>query len=1079
MFLKRSMIFSVILIMMLAFTVNVFAGTTGKITGRVIDKQTKEGLPGVNVIIPELQIGASTDADGYFFILNVPVGTYSVQASMITYASVNNEGVIVNADINTTVNFELLPEAIQLEEITVVAKRKLVETKTTAKERTIDQQFLEEMSGSGIMEVVATNAGVSGDGNELHVRGGRTDEVGYMVDGMSIVDPVFKTIGATINKNAVAEIKVITGGFNAEYGEAMSGVINVVTKEGGRSINGQLKYEGNSFLPEALNYGKNVMEVGLGGPIGTDKIRFFLSGDVYTANDYAPGFHETPEYFYKNDSTGNAFTWDMIQGYTIDWSDSLNTYVVSPVTAESTWTQDYVPFFTLQTTEVTFDTILYDSSGNPHTVTYFDTVDIPVIDTVLMNKYGPTYWDDLGIALPHHKRSDYHAQAKFTIKPTNNIKINIGGFLSHSSYQHYDNLVKYNLEQYYSRNTDGYQLNANLNWMLNEANFLTLTGSYFFTQTILAPEILDETTRITTSIPEWYEFWAPYDLMDTIQFKEVPTTKDQWKHNTPWGYWYAGNTRANYVYPNYYGRMTERYSNYWAVKGDWTSQIGRYHELKTGFEFKQYELYQWDLYLPWDPNPFWDNYSVKPTQASVYAQDKMEFEGMVVNLGLRFDYLASNTPYFVDKSDVSQPLYAIDTTYVIDEVSGDTIDTTYVRYINDTPPDEIALRDDDGNVVTDSLTGDTVMTAWPEDSVWNVQIAEPKYKLSPRLGISHPITETSVLHFNYGHFFQTPQMDYLYSGIEVDIRNRGNSLVGNPNLEAERTVAYEVGIATQIGADMAIDFTTYYKDIYGLVGSRKINALPMNYYAFSNVEYGNVKGFEITFQKNGKYFSTNIAYTLSFAKGTASDAWEGYETSYYYTDPVTGADMDMPKIPYYLSFDQRHLLNIVATFRMPSGELPVWADNWNITLNNAIASGTPYTPENLRGEITGTKNSERLPWSFNTDMKFRKGFDLGFIQPNFYINVSNLFNIKNVVDVYVTTGLPDTDGLTETWNVNSYTESNIGDPVYDVRRDLDKDGTVTSEEWYTVAVAAYEDQLNDPFNYSTPRVVTIGLEFSF
>ena len=93
----------------------------------------------------------------------------------------------------------------------------------------------------------------------------------------------------------------------------MSGVINVVTKEGGRSINGQLKYEGNSFLPEALNYGKNVMEVGLGGPIGTDKIRFFLSGDVYTANDYAPGFHETPEYFYKNDSTGSAFTWDVNQ----------------------------------------------------------------------------------------------------------------------------------------------------------------------------------------------------------------------------------------------------------------------------------------------------------------------------------------------------------------------------------------------------------------------------------------------------------------------------------------------------------------------------------------------------------------------------------------------------------------------------------------------------------------------------------------------------------------------------------------------------------------------------------------------
>lgn len=1062
MFLKRSMIFSVILIMVLAFAVNVFAGTTGKITGRVIDKQTKEGLPGVNVIIPELQIGASTDADGYYFILNVPVGTYSVQASMITYASVNVADVIVNADINTTVNFELVPEAIQLEEITVVAKQKLVETKTTAKERTIDQQFLEEMSGSGIMEVVATNAGVSGEGNELHVRGGRTDEVGYMVDGMSIVDPVFKTLGATINKNAVAEIKVITGGFNAEYGEAMSGVINVVTKEGGKDINGQLKYEGNSFLPEAFNYGKNVMEVGLGGPVVTDKVRFFLSGDVYTANDYSPGFHEKPEYFYENDSTGYAFSWDLVTGYDLTWDEANDTFLITPITETRQWTQDSVPYFTYVTDILVYDTVIYDTAGVGHTVTYTDTIYREGIDTIMENRYGPSYWDELGINLPHHKRSDYHAQAKFTIKPTNNIKINIGGFLSHSSYQHYSNLVKYNLEKYYSRNTDGYQLNANLNWMLNESNFLTLTGSYFYTQTVLAPEFMEPIGTYTNPdvvIPDWYEFWAPYGLMDTTVFKSVPSTNDKWAHNTPWGFWYAGLTRASYVYPNYYGRMTQRYSNYWAVKGDWTSQIGRYHELKTGFEFKQYELYQWDLYLPWTANPFWDNYSVKPTQAAVYAQDKMEFEGMVVNLGLRFDYLASNTPYFVDKMDVSQPLYRID-----------TINGVETRVINDTPPDSIEVKNDDGTV-------DTI--PWPEDSVWNVQIADPKFKLSPRLGISHPITETSVLHFNYGHFFQTPQMDYLYSGIEVDVRNRGNSLIGNPNLEAERTVAYEVGIATQIGADMAIDFTTYYKDIYGLVGSRKVNALPMNYYAFTNVEYGNVKGFEMTFQKNGKYFSANIAYTLSFAKGTASDAWEGYETSYYYTDPVTGADMDMPKIPYYLSFDQRHLLNVVATFRMPSGELPIWADNWNITFNNAIASGTPYTPENLRGEITGTKNSERLPWSFNTDMKFRKGFDLGFIQPNFYINIANLFNIKNIADVYVTTGLPNTNGAIDTWEVSDWPSTTIGSPSYDVRRDLDKDGTVTSEEYYTVAVAAYEDQLDDPFNYSTPRVVTIGLEFAF
>ena len=279
-------------------------------------------------------------------------------------------------------------------------------------------------------------------------------------------------------------------------------------------------------------------------------------------------------------------------------------------------------------------------------------------------------------------------------------------------------------------------------------------------------------------------------------------------------------------------------------------------------------------------------------------------EGMVVNVGVRFDYIASNTPYYVDPLNVIEPIYK--DSIIIDSTTT-PYDTTFVGSFANTNPDS-----------TD----------------WNVQIAQPKYQISPRLGVSHPITETSVLHFNYGHFFQTPQMDYLFSGIGVNIAKRGNSVIGDPNLGAERTVAYELGIATQIGADMAIDFTAYYKDIFGLIGTRKVYSIPQTYYAYQNVEYGNVKGFEIAFQKGGKYFSGNIAYTLSFAKGTASDAWEGYETSYYYSDPVTGGGMDLPKIPYYLDYDQRHLLNFVLTFRMPEGELPIYADNWSLTLNN-------------------------------------------------------------------------------------------------------------------------------------------------
>ncbi|MDY6787794.1 MAG: TonB-dependent receptor, partial [candidate division WOR-3 bacterium] len=659
---------------------------------------------------------------------------------------------------------------------------------------------------------------------------------------------------------------------------------------------------------------------------------------------------------------------------------------------------------------------------------------------------------------------EYHGQLKLTFKPTNNIKVNVGGFLSHQSMQNYANDLKYNLEKYVSRNIDGYQGNATINWMLNDRNFFTLRGSYFYTTTTIGPEFIDPISYVTdegvrdtfyppeSTTPEWYEFWKPYTLLDTFQFEEIPSPNDYWAYNSPWGYWPES---SQYIYPNYYGYMNYRYSRYWALKGDWTSQIGRNHEVKAGFQYKDYELYQYDLYIPWSPNPFEDDYNVFPSQISGYVQDKMEFEGMVVNVGMRLDYLSSNTPYYVDPLNVTYPLYR----EVVNEDGS-------IEY----EPNTI----DSDTIVMEGGEPDTIS---PEQ--WNVQIADVKYQISPRLGISHPITETSVLHFNYGHFFQTPQMDYLFSGIGVDITKRGNSLVGDPNLGAERTVAYEIGIATQIGSDMAIDFTAYYKDIYDLIGSRKIFAIPMSYFAYQNVEYGNVKGFEVAFQRTGKYFTGNASYTLSFAKGTASDAFEGYQYLYGNVDPVTGGTAILPKVPYYLDYDQRHIVNLVLTFRIPQGELPVYADNWSITLNNNIASGRPYSPTDSDGKLTGDKNSERMPWTFNTDFKFRKGIKVGPITPNFYVQVSNLFNIKNVEDVYPSTGLPDTDGTVRTLKPSDFSTTEIGNPGYDVRRDLDMDGVCTQEEFYEAAVGAYSDQLNAPTNYSAPRIVTVGLEFSF
>ncbi len=164
---------------------------------------------------------------------------------------------------------------------------------------------------------------------------------------------------------------------------------------------------------------------------------------------------------------------------------------------------------------------------------------------------------------------------------------------------------------------------------------------------------------------------------------------------------------------------------------------------------------------------------------------------------------------------------------------------------------------------------------------------------------------------------------------------------------------------------------------------------------------------------------------------------------------------------------------------MPAKELPIYADNWTISIDNSINSGQPYTPVNEKGVKTGVTNSERKPWTFNTDLKFRKGFLFGTFEPNIYVTVTNLFNIRNVVDVYASTGLPDRNATLASIDKNIFNAYTIGQPGYDVRRDIDRDGTVSQDEAYESYIAYYKDYLNDPTNWSAPRVVTVGLEFSF
>jgi len=240
--------FARILLQLCLCTSTLFAAS-GKITGRVIDRQTGEPLPGANVVITyvlpdgseapfDRRMGSSTDPDGYFFILNVPPGTYAVKASMIGYSSVIQKSARVDLDRTVTVDFELTPSEIQMEQVVIEARQEVIKPDVAGTQEVIMTSRLEQMPVTRLDEFVNRVKGVelvsSAEGNGLSVRGGAIRETDVRLDGISLQDPRSENSYLALNSTTVEEIQILTGGFQAKYGGIRSGLLNVVTKDGSR-----------------------------------------------------------------------------------------------------------------------------------------------------------------------------------------------------------------------------------------------------------------------------------------------------------------------------------------------------------------------------------------------------------------------------------------------------------------------------------------------------------------------------------------------------------------------------------------------------------------------------------------------------------------------------------------------------------------------------------------------------------------------------------------------------------------------------------------------------------------------------
>ena len=243
----------------------------GKVAGSVTDGTTGEPLIGVNVVIEGTLQGAPTNADGDYVILNVRPGAYTLVFSYIGFQTKRVTDVAVSTGQTTRMDMELEEQMIEGEEIIVRAERPLVQKDLTASKKTVIAEEIDALPVESLFGVLATQAGVStGASGELHVRGGRSNEISYLVDGLAVSNP-FNTngIATRVAIDAIDEMTVISGAFNAEYGKAMSAIVNLVTKEGKDEYEGSLSVYGGDyltrndevfFLPENLDINTTTLE---------------------------------------------------------------------------------------------------------------------------------------------------------------------------------------------------------------------------------------------------------------------------------------------------------------------------------------------------------------------------------------------------------------------------------------------------------------------------------------------------------------------------------------------------------------------------------------------------------------------------------------------------------------------------------------------------------------------------------------------------------------------------------------------------------------------------------------------------
>jgi outer membrane receptor protein involved in Fe transport len=957
------------------------AATTGKIAGKVTDAATNEAIPSVNIVIVNTTTGASTNENGEYYVLNVPVGTYELRVTALGYETQNITGVQVLADQTRTVNIALKQSVIQGEEVTVEAQRDVIQRDVATTVRSVTSNEITQLPVTTYREALTREAGVVGQGNNIHIRGGRPDEVLYLVDGMQVRDPQFNVRSLDVSDQSIGEMQVLTAGFNAEYGEAQSAVVNLIIKEGDPVYHGHAQQvndfpglSGSHTLPQTYdpqtralvvdptnppghkisNYqGYTYSEASLSGPEPiTQKLlprlgmripgsmSFFASGAAWGQNTNDNGVMINTDSWYRH-PLWNLGSFDVRRNQSYTNSAIKLTYAPQPkFKFNLLWNQD-------------------QSWVNPYSYRLsrrFPQDYTPEQISAGMHQLAAIQGlrSDAGSFAQNFGKDD-DGDGRVDEEALNWVDDDGDGLID-------EDLQPYSFNANDAVRTDrgqNQQFALTFNHAVNQKTYYTLHLSAYDTQRSRqgqnkAPSGYGLASEPFTDLPDATgRKNGRYDIGEPFVDQNG---NHMWDYNNPTNAYpsvdgfHIGGTglvgTTGQLVPDWAHFSSRVYS----FKGDVSSQVTLRHLVKAGLEYNYYNTATQDLPYPSVSTNgggiYTDIYRYYPSAAAAYVQDKAEFRDIIVNAGLRMDY-------WVIPGDFLQHPFAQQGAQ------------SYIDYI---PPKK---------------SGETY--------------------LSPRLGIAYSVTEKDVFHFNYGYFYQRPAQDFFFTGVN-QLQTGGTPILGNPSLKPQQTIAYELGVRHQFGADFLLDVSTYYKDINNWINTASENELFYALYRriivgsnaaiYYNADYASTRGIEFNVSKQyGSHLAGRFTYTLAFANG---------RNSYDIGSQVTRSNYSPPPRETPLAWDRRHQLVFNLSYDTPLAGQPFttkWLQSgWNVNLISQALSGLPFTPTYSNGsDIIGQEFSQRSPWNFQTDVNVTRAFKLGGLGWRLLLQVRNLFDNVNVL----------------------------------------------------------------------------------